>query len=285
MQMDVFTDQPGYGNPLAVVLDGDGLTTEAMQRFASWTNLSETAFVLPPTVAEADYRVRIFTPTSELPFAGHPTVGTAFALLESGRVEPKPVLVQECGAGLLKLRVVEAEGLRHVFVLTPPAHCTPLQSAQIAKLAEGLGAKPVSEASALRVDVGPVWLVAELHRAEDVHRLVPNQAILKALSLEVDGFGITVFGRTDDGEISVYTRSFAPLVNVAEDPVCGSGNASVAAFLQYHGRLSLTGNPYTAGQGEELGRKGRITVQLDPSDGSIEIGGQAVTCIEGTVRI
>ena len=267
-QVDVFTDKPFYGNPVAVVIGADGLEAAQMQRIARWTNLSETTFLLKPTQAGADYRLRIFTPRQELPFAGHPTVGSAHAALESGFVAPaNGKLRQECGAGVLELAL---EG-RRIFVRAP----APKVSAAAVPL--------FGNSRALRVDVGPVWIVVDLGDAGTVDALAPDMTAIAELSDSLDASGVTVFGRTGIKDEPIHVRSFAPAHGIAEDPVCGSGNISVAAFLRETGLLTEFGSSYTARQGMQVGRDGRVAVRV--SAGTIEIGGEAVTCVDGSLRV
>jgi PhzF family phenazine biosynthesis protein len=288
-QVDVFTTQPFCGNPVAVVLGADTLTPADMQRIATWTNLSETTFVLSPTRAEADYRLRIFTPKGELPFAGHPTIGSAHAVLESRLVRPyNSQLVQECEAGLLPLRIEKTgshQRLQRLFVQTPEAKVSTVDVLQHAKIASALQASLVPDAPPLRIDIGPVWLIVQLENAQLVHGLQPDMAAITRVSQELQLTGITVFGVTETEGSAVYTRSFAPAANVPEDPVCGSGNASVAAFLVHSDKLSLTGETYVANQGQELGRAGFVHVSVSGAGRTIEIGGSSVTCIEGSLQV
>jgi PhzF family phenazine biosynthesis protein len=285
-QVDVFTTQPFYGNPVAVVLDAEGLDSEQMGLFAAWTNLSETTFVLPPTVEGADYRLRIFTPKGELPFAGHPTIGSAHAILESDIVQPNSsYMVQECGSGLLPLRVEQGAGERLIFVKTPQAKISLIDAPVIDRVDSALGVEPSDCIGHLLVDVGPIWLVVELKDTMDIHALKPDMAGIVELSNDLKISGLTVFTLIGEAPYALYTRSFAPAFNVPEDPVCGSGNASVAAFLAHFDRLGLTGHAYTANQGKEVGRNGVISVRVDSDDLSIEIGGPSVTCIEGLLRV
>lgn len=285
-QVDVFTPEPFRGNPVAVVLGADGLDTTEMQRIATWTNLSETTFVLSPTVAEADYRLRIFTPTSELPFAGHPTIGSAHAILESGLIKPPSShFVQECEAGLLTLRVKGTGAEQRLFVQAPPAKISVIDHTSQDKVAAALGARPTPNAVPAVVDVGPVWLIAQMDSAEVVHGLQPNMAAIDQLSRELGLTGITVFGLSGAEHSRLYVRSFAPAANVPEDPVCGSGNASVGAFLAHSDQLRVTGESYVANQGNEVGRNGFVNVSVRMPGPIVEIGGAAVTCIEGSLRI
>ena len=267
-QVDVFTGRPFFGNPVAVVIGADGLETARMQRIAAWTNLSETTFLLRPTQAGADYRLRIFTPRRELPFAGHPTVGSAHAALESGFVKARNgKLRQECGAGVLELSLED----RRIYVRAPVPKVSP-------------AAVPLfGESRALRVDVGPVWIVVDLGEAGTVDALAPDMTAIAELSDSLDATGVTVFGRTGRKEEPIHVRSFAPAHGIAEDPVCGSGNVSVGAFLRETGLLREFGASYTARQGMQVGRDGRVAVRVTPE--AIEIGGEALTCVDGRLRL
>lgn len=262
-QVDVFTNRPLHGNPVAVVLGAEGLDTPTMQRIAGWTNLSETTFVLKSD--KADYRLRIFTPRQELPFAGHPTIGSAHAVLESGFVPQKNNLKQECGAGILELSVDNS----WIYVTAPQPKVTRV-------------GKPTAFGKALRVDVGPVWIVAEAADAQALAALRPDMAAIAALSESLEATGVTLFARSEDGVSTIHVRSFAPAHGVPEDPVCGSGNISVAAYLRF-AKDSRFGQSYVARQGMQLGRDGRVSVRISEKD--IEIGGNAVTCVEGNLRI
>jgi PhzF family phenazine biosynthesis protein len=277
-QVDVFTAVPFKGNPVAVVLDGDALSTEQMQSIASWTNLSETTFVCAPTHMRADYRLRIFTPQRELPFAGHPTIGSAHAVLRHGH-EPRVRgrLVQECGKGLIDIAI---DGERLFLALPEPQFREPTPSALDA-VADSLGILASDIRRAAIVDVGPVWFTLEVAGGEAVCTLAPDMAKLAALN----GLGITgvnVFGLYPaDAGADLEVRSFAPADGIPEDPVCGSGNGCVAALVRRDGLLS--GRGYVARQGRCLGRDGEVTVRFDA--GVIWLGGHAVTCVEGSLRV
>jgi len=285
LQVDVFTDRPFFGNPVAVVLDADGLSSTTMQRIARWTNLSETTFVLRPTDARADYRLRIFTPDRELPFAGHPTLGSARAVLHAGRLtqQDNATLIQECAAGLVTLR---RDGSR-LFFEVPSARTTPVGATDAVAIAGALGlgtdtGLPGFEA----IDVGPIWLTAALRDADQVHELAPDFVRLADVSRRLGATGVNVHasypagyrdGRGDAVQVAV--RSFAPAAGVPEDPVCGSGNACVALQRRARGEH----HDYTATQGEVIGREGRITVAYRGE--TIEIGGNTVVTIEGRIRV
>lgn len=279
-QVDVFTDRPFFGNPVAVVLDGDGLDASAMQRIAAWTNLSETTFVLRPTSPGADYRVRIFTPRSELPFAGHPTIGTAHAVLEAGLVPGKAEMRQECAAGLLRLDVEGAGPDRRIAVEVPPATLEPLPAGAVGEVERALGAPLAGEGQL--VAIGPRWLTLRLADEGAVRRLAPDMAAVAAVSRTLGATGITVYAPAGARDHRVVVRSFAPGDGIPEDPVCGSGNAAVGAALQRAG--APLGERYVASQGRELGRDGYVRVRIDAGTGRIWIGGGAVTCVDGVLR-
>ena len=274
-QVDVFTRVPFRGNPVAVVLDSADLDSDQMQQIAAWTNLSETTFVLTST--SADYRLRIFTPRAELPFAGHPTIGSAHAVLEAGIVKPKAgKLRQECGVGTLDLQV-DGETL---WLESPPATDTALIDSDLHVLEKSLKSKV--QGSPCVINVGPRWLVAKMADAEAVAALDPDMQVLSELSNRLSIGGVTVYGASDDGQSAIHVRSFAPAHGIAEDPVCGSGNISVAAYLMKTGQDARVGTRYTARQGMQLGRDGRVSLRIE--SGKIFLGGSAVTCIEGTLR-
>ena len=279
-QVDVFAQRPFGGNPVAVVLDGEDFSSEDMQRFARWTNLSETTFVLPPTHAEASYRVRIFTPRQELPFAGHPSIGTAHAVLEAGLAAPNAQggLVQECAAGLLPLRIDLSGSQRQLFVRIPQARHQSLDAALQQQLTTALGAD-ITPAEC--VNVGPTWIVAGLNSGAAVRALQPDLSALADLSRATGAVGISVYGRDGSGEVDLVVRSFVPADGIPEDPVCGSGNGAIAAYLHSHG--ALPNRTYCTSQGREIGYDGRVHLHIDDED-RIWIGGTASTAIEGVLN-
>lgn len=281
-QVDVFTRRPFLGNPVAVVLDAAALSGAAMQRIAAWTNLSETTFVLPPSSAAADYRLRIFTPKQELSFAGHPTIGSAHAVLESGRAAPRGgMLKQECRAGLIELELERGSDSYRIFCKAPRAAIAELDAQLSREFAAAISRD--SPGRPLRVEVGVTWLVGDLENSETVAALMPQLDQVEALSRKTQAAGITVFGRPRNESGKLHVRSFAPLLGVAEDPVCGSGNAAVAAYLARTGLVQEIGAEYSALQGMALGRAGEVAVRI--RDREIYIGGFAVTCIDSRLRI
>ncbi len=266
-QVDVFGDGPEYGNPVAVVVDGDGLGGAEMQRFANWTNLSETTFVLPPTQPGADYRVRIFTTSRELPFAGHPTLGSAHAWLEASGDAGRERVVQECGVGLVEVR--RGAGERLAFAAPPLVRSGPLDDETLALIVAVLGVDRGEIVDHAWTDNGPGWATVLLDTAERVLGLTP--APEKSLD-------IGVVGLHPDGTPEV--RAFVLEDGGCwEDPVTGSLNAGLAQWLLGSGRLTA---PYVVRQGTALGRAGRVHVDRDP-DGTIWVGGQTRTVTSGTV--
>jgi PhzF family phenazine biosynthesis protein len=272
-QVDVFSEAPLGGNPLAVVIDADGLDDAAMQRFANWTNLSETTFLLPPTQPEADYRVRIFTPSTELPFAGHPTLGSCHAWLEAGG-SPKraDVIVQECGAGLISIR---RDGQRLAFAAPPMRKTGPLDDALLNRLIVALGLSRDDVLDHQWLVNGPNWIGLYLRSAELVLAAKPNFESLKGLD-----FGLV--GPHPPGSACAFeVRAFAYFDGHIEDPVTGSLNAGIAQWLIGQG---IAPDHYIAAQGTALGRSGRIHVDKD-AEGGIWIGGLSRTVVSGQVDL
>ena len=283
-QVDAFTSRPFYGNPVAVVLDADDLSDEHMQRIANWTNLSETTFVLKPTITGPAYRLRIFTPAHELPFAGHPTIGSCHAVIEGGIVTPKDGrMVQECGAGNLPLRIEGAGAERRIWVEAPEAKPMGEHPELSSTLSEVLGS-PIAESPApTAFRNGPTWLFVRFETESEVAALKPDMSALAKLSPTVTG--VAAFAFVNGGEFAVHIRCFAPAAGVPEDPVTGSANAALPAYLAHHGLLEKMGREYIATQATELGRDGRVFVRVLDAQGRAEIGGQAVTVVEGEIRL
>jgi PhzF family phenazine biosynthesis protein len=282
LTVDVFTDRPFLGNPVAVVLDADALDAATMQRIARWTNLSETTFVTRPTDPRADYALRIFTPERELPFAGHPTLGSARAVLAGGRAAARDGrLVQQCAAGVVPLRLDATDG--RLFFEVPAARTTPLGGEDTQALARALGLPDGRTPAFEAIDVGAVWITAALEDADTLLALAPDLAALAGISRRLRATGVTLHAphRTAPAgaPADVAVRSFAPAAGVPEDPVCGSGNACVALQRRAGG---LT-DDYVASQGEAIGRAGRIAIAHRGD--AIEVGGATVVCVEGTLRV
>ncbi|MBW8315184.1 MAG: PhzF family phenazine biosynthesis protein [Hydrogenophaga sp.] len=284
-QVDVFTATPYRGNPLAVVLDGSRLSADEMQHFTNWTNLSECTFLLPPTpegaAAGADYRVRIFCPGRELPFAGHPTLGSCHAWLEAGGVPRGEHVVQECGVGLVKLR---RDGERLAFAAPPLIKSGPLPEDDVALIARGLGVARSDITAHAWCDNGPNWRGVMLRSVEQVLALRPDGAVLAGLDIGVVGprCKVGVVGAREEHDTQFEVRAFFPGNNgLCEDPVTGSLNAALAQWLIGAG---LAPERYVAAQGTALAREGRVFIERDAS-GTIWVGGQSVTCIHGHVTL
>ena len=270
-QVDVFSDTPYLGNPVAVVQDGSGLTTEAMQRFASWTNLSETTFVVPPTRPEAHYAVRIFDTVSELPFAGHPTLGTCHAWVEAGgRPRDASEIVQECPAGLIRIRPT-VDGL--AFRSPPVFRSGPVDADDLSRIAGSLRIDGAAIVDAQWAANGPNWVAVLLASADEVLALKPG-----LIDLDLGVVGPHPPGSPEAFEV----RAFFPKDGqTAEDPVTGSLNAAMAEWLVASGRATL---PYVASQGRALGRRGRLHLSAG-EDGAIWVAGRTVTCVAGEVDL
>lgn len=270
-QVDVFSDQAYRGNPLAVVIDAEGLTGGQMQHFANWTNLSETTFLLPPTDPRADYRVRIFTGSEEFPFAGHPTLGSAHTWLQAGGV-PKSAgyVVQECGAGLVQ---VKHDAGRLAFAAPPLTRFGPVEEPLRRQLAAALRVADADIVDASWLVNGPEWIGVLLASAGHVLAIEPDYAAMGDLK-------VGIIGPRGGGDTDFEVRAFLPGDAIFEDPVTGSFNAGAAQWLIGTGRAPET---YVAAQGTVLGRAGRIHVQAE--DGEIWVGGKSTTCIRGDVLL
>uniref|UniRef100_UPI0030FA9C1E PhzF family phenazine biosynthesis protein n=1 Tax=uncultured Acidovorax sp. TaxID=158751 RepID=UPI0030FA9C1E len=281
-QIDVFSHHPGFGNPVAVVLDAQGLSDADMRRFAAWTNLSETTFLMPPTAAGhaagADYRLRIFSPRGELPFAGHPTLGTCRAWLQQGHTPRVPgLVVQESAQGLVQ---IEHQGDTLAFA-APPLQRSKPSPALVPLVASALGLRPHQIQAAQLLDNGPVWLGLLLDSAETVLGLTPDHARLKDLGQDVGVIHIAPDAGDDPERPGAVVRAFAAPMGNPEDPVTGSLNASLAQWLIGEG---LAPTRYLVAQGECLGRAGRVYIRQD-AQGQVWVGGHTVTCIEGTALL
>jgi PhzF family phenazine biosynthesis protein len=272
MEVDVFGTEPYSGNPLAVVLDGDGLSDAEMQRFANWTNFSETTYLLPATDPDADYRVRIFTPSVELPFAGHPTLGSCHAWLAAGGAAQRDdYVVQQCAVGLVNV-ARSADGAL-AFAAPPLLRDGPLDDATLDEVVAVLGVSRTDVVDAAWVDNGPGWLCVLLRSANDVLALSPSDSHLK----------IGVVGPYSQPSPAAYeVRAFFPEQGrLSEDPVTGSLNASVAQWMMSTGRCSA---PYVASQGAALGRRGKVTIAEDAAR-QLWVGGRVTVCVEGHVEL
>lgn len=267
--VDAFSSEPFKGNPVAVVLDAQGLNDDQMKTIARWTNLSETTFVLPPKDPNADYTLRIFTPKGELPFAGHPTLGSAHALVESGLVKPKNgILVQQCAQGFVPIKVED-----NLFTLEmPEAKVKEFSQEDTTTLESILNCQLIAPAP---VDVGPIFVIGQVKNVEKLLQLEPDLSRLAEFERKLKITGITLFANYPDSA-DIEVRTFAPSCGVPEDPVCGSGNGALAVYRKFRG-LSETSS-YVAKQGRKVGRDGRLHINVDSVIG---VGGECVTCLKG----
>ena len=297
-QVDVFTNVATLGNPVAVVLDGAGLDDAAMQRFARWTNLSETTFVLPPTDAAADYQLRIFTPGGELPFAGHPTLGSCFAWLAAGgQSKAAKQVVQQCAKGLVTIRREATAGRERLAFAAPPMRASAPSPTELAKVAAALGLTHGQIRAAQMLDNGAPWLGLWLDSADTVLALEPNHARLAELRADVGVAGVYLapsatsliakssrearaFGPEAEAPL-IEVRAFADSQGVPEDPVTGSFNASLAQWLIDAGELPAR---YVVAQGVALGRAGRVHIERDAGD-QVWVGGDCVAVVRGEVAL
>jgi PhzF family phenazine biosynthesis protein len=287
MHLDVFAPRAGAGNPLAVVLDAEGLDTEAMQRIAAWTNVIETTFVLPPSTPDASYRVRIFTPRRELAFAGHPSVGTAHAVLAAGLAAPREAadgtrqLVQECGAGLLPVRVEGEGATRALFVQAPATQVLARRSGGDAALRALLGVR-LADAGAALVDSGRRWWAAELVDEAAVRGWAPDFDGIAALASPDEAMGLAVFARCIGADYGLVVRALMPFHGHYEDPASGAANAALAGYLHATDQARALGDRYVVSQGREVGRDARLTLLRD--GGRIWVGGSTQTVMDGVLR-
>lgn len=278
---DVFAPRTGTGNPLAVVLDAEGLSETDMQRIAHWLNLAETTFVLPASTPQADYRVRIFTTQKEIAFAGHPSIGTAHALIDAGRVHARDGLLrQECQAGVLPIRV-QPESTDNAYSVRVP-------SSRLVRYADPGDAlfKPVLPA-ALWTDLKPAlveggrrWWLAQLGDEAAVRGFQPDSYAIAALARETGSLGLCIFARTADG---LVVRAFPLGVGIAEDPASGAANAAIAAFLHETNQLGALGRRYRVSQGREIGRDAVLTLEVD-AEGEVWVGGDCRTVLRGELQ-
>jgi PhzF family phenazine biosynthesis protein len=281
VQLDVFAHRPGAGNPLAVVVDAAGFDDAGMQAFARWTNLSETIFLLPATVPRAQFRVRIFTPHQELPFAGHPAVGSVHAALDAGLATPdaRGGLLLECAAGLLPGRVDAVDGARRIFVRAPRARQVdaPLRAEDWGGVLEDLSRGPLPIAL---LDNGPRWWLVQAVDEAAVRGLAPNLDAIARLLVATGAVGLAVFAPSESDAFQLVSRCFCPADGIPEDPVTGSANACIAAWLLAND--ALPSRRFVASQGREIGRDGRIGIEVD-EDGEVWIGGEVQAVVRGTL--
>jgi PhzF family phenazine biosynthesis protein len=288
--VDAFTRRPLYGNPAAVVFDADAIPANTMQKIAREMNLSETVFILNPTTPEADYRVRIFTPMSELPFAGHPTIAAAHSILVRYPDKANAMLLrQECGIGIVPVEVISSTvgNLLRMTQAAPIYRDAGLSSATVAKML-GCTEADLADRPFEVVSTGVPWLIVQLARFETISSLEPDFGLIARECKTLGAAGLTVFvERGDGGPVRIRVRTFAPGEGVPEDPVCGSGNGSVAAFIARHKHPEETSGNYIAEQGIEIGRDGEIHASWERNGDAIRIriGGEAVIAASGQLFV
>ena len=283
VQLDVFADRPGAGNPLAVVLDAAGLDDDAMQAIARWTRLPETTFVFPATQPEASYALRIFSPRREVPFAGHPSVGTAHAVLEAGLAAPRDgLLVQEGIAGLLPLRVQGEGAARRIAVRTPRARVVEIAGAPQGPLRDALRGLPAGALPPALVDGGRRWWLAELKDEAGLRDAQPDWIAIASLAKVTDSMGLCVYARTPGQPYDLAVRAFVGAPAAFEDAASGAANATLAAWLDSQNALPGRDGRYRVNQGREVGHDALLELQVD-ADGEVWSGGQVQTVVSGGI--
>ncbi|MEJ5208103.1 PhzF family phenazine biosynthesis protein [Denitratimonas sp. CY0512] len=282
LQLDVFPARFGGGNPLGVVIDGSALDAATMQAIAAWTNLVETTFLLPPDDPQASYRVRIFTPTREIPFAGHPSVGSAHAALESGLCAPQDGLLwQQCGAGTLPIRVEDQGTQRRLFVQAPAASLLETGATAATSITPLLEGHALAPLGAALVDGGRRWWLAELADAATLRQWRPEHAAIAQLAAASDSMGLCLFARENVG---LAVRAFPAGAGIAEDPASGAANGLIAAFIaQRDGKDSALARGYEVSQGREMGHDAHLSVRID-ADAAIWVGGRCNSVIDGHLQ-
>ena len=283
LQLDVFPATAGGGNPLGVVVDARGLSSTEMQRIAAWTNLVETTFLLPPDNDVANYHLRIFTPKAEIPFAGHPTVGSAHAALDTGFTQPRDGrLLQQCKAGLLPIDIAHHDGVRVLSVKAPDARIL-REGFEDGALRAALGLRELGRLPPAFVEGGRRWWLAELAGEDAVRTLQPNHTAIKALARADACLGLCVFARCDSPDYDLVVRAFPAGADIIEDPASGAANGLIAEYIaqrEPHGELA---RGYRVSQGREMGHDAALAVRID-ADRSVWVGGRTDTIVDGTLR-
>jgi len=284
LQLDVFPASRGGGNPLGVVVDAVDWSTAEMQAFAAWTNLVETTFLLPPSSDAANYRLRIFTPEREIPFAGHPTIGSAQAALHSGFAQAREgQLIQECGAGLLPIRVQGDDHARELFVRAPRASVATIAREIPPGLRGVIGAQPLGALPPALVEGGRRWWVVEFASERDVRGWSPDHAAIGTLARADDCLGVCVFARSRDPQFDLVVRAFPAGVGIVEDPASGAANGLIAAWIAEREPLGALARGYRVSQGREMGHDASITIRID-DDRGVWVGGRTDIVVDGTLR-
>ncbi len=284
VQVDVFADRPGAGNPLAVVLDAEGLSDDAMQAIARWTRLPETTFVLPATSDDASYRIRMFSPRREVPFAGHPSVGTAHAVLEAGLATPcDGLLVQDGIVGKLPLRVTGDGAARTIAIRTPRASVREIASADDPRLRDALRDLPLGKLPPALMDGGRRWWLVELESEAALRTATPPWDAIGVLAQSTESMGICAYARSDDPVYSLAVRAWVGAPGQFEDAASGAANATLAAWLASQGALPNDSGCYRISQGREVGHDAIIELTVD-AEGDVWSGGRVCSVIEGVIR-
>jgi PhzF family phenazine biosynthesis protein len=283
-QLDVFAARPGGGNQLGVVVDAGGWTTEAMQAFARWTNIVETTFLTPASAPGASYRARIFTPTREIPFAGHPTIGSAHAALAQGLATPDShgLIWQECGAGVLPIRVEQGDGRQRLFVQAPPARIVdsaPEHAAQLAAVLDGIEPGPLLPAL---IDGGRRWWLAEFADEAVLRRWQPDHDAIGRLARATDTVGLCAFARSSEPGVDLVVRALASGVGIKEDPASGAANGLVAQYIAMREPAGALAGGYVVSQGREVGHDATLVISYDRDQ--TWVGGSTNVIISGTVQ-
>ena len=292
LQVDVFAERAGGGNPLGVVFGADAWSDEDMQRFAAWTNLVETTFVLAPAQEAASYRLRIFTPNKEIPFAGHPTIGSAHAALETGYVVPRDgLLMQECGAGLLPIRVEGEAAARQLYVQAPAARIL-REGADDPLLRAVIGDVPLGVLPSAFVEGGRRWWLTEFASEAALRAWRPDHGAIAALARSGDSLGLCCFARADTreeksnaraaGDYQLVVRAFPAGVGIVEDPASGAANGLIAAYIAQREPQGALTRGYRVSQGREMGHDATIDVRIE-ADGAVWVGGRSHTIVDGCI--
>ena len=286
LQLDVFPARAGGGNPLGVVFDAADWSDERMQRCANWTGLVETTFVLPPTRAGASYRLRIVSPEREIPFAGHPTIGSAHAVLETGRARPRDgLLLQECGAGLLPIRVEGETDARCLYVQAPAARVLRVGMQDEPVLAEVLAGVRLGALPPAFVEGGRRWWVAEFADEAGLRGWQPDHAAIGRLARATDSLGLCAFARAPGAGYELAVRAFPAGVGISEDPASGAANGLIAAWIAHGEPEGALAQGYRVSQGREIGRDARILIRIDRGTGpTVWVGGRTQTVVDGELR-
>ncbi len=281
-QLDVFTANAGGGNPLGVLIDADDWSSQAMQEFAAWTNLVETTFLLLPNHSQADYQVRIFTPNREIAYAGHPSVGSAFAAIEAGRVRVENNrLLQECKLGLIPVKIEKLNGAKYFFVQAPTAQivaASSIESIYLSRVVEGL--KLVSPPCLL--DGGRRWWIAEIEAESELRNWSPPHTHIESLAKSSNSLGLCVFARSESLDYDLAVRAFPAGVGIVEDPASGAANGMIASYVREQYSSSDLCKGYRVSQGREIGHDAEIVIQFDGKH--IWVGGQVHLLLSGTAR-